>query len=160
MTIPTGTAPLRFRHAVFAVCITLLGCAGGEEGESEHHGGHDAPPHKPASFAAAIPETARRFEELTTNLSRDDRTRRLAELDDILRWLPELAGDTDLRRADWETAKSLVDQLAALRADQPRDGPFAPTITTKVAPLTKALTDLADKTSTTRESHNTSRGQE
>jgi hypothetical protein len=121
------------------------GCGSGAATEEDDHGSHASPAHKPASFADAVTETERRFGELAGPLSAEDRAKRLVELDDILRWLPELAGDTDLKRADWDAAKGLVDQLVALRSAQPREGPFAASVKTQVAPLTKALGELAAK---------------
>jgi hypothetical protein len=126
-------------------CGLVTGCGSGTPHEEEEHGSHAAPAHKPATFADAVTETGRRFGELAGPLSAEDRAKRLVELDDILRWLPELAGDTDLKRADWDAAKGLVDQLVALRLGQPRDGPFAASVKTQVAPLTKALGELAAK---------------
>lgn len=131
---------------VWVVALVLAaGCGTGSAPDEEDHGSHAAPPHKPADFAAAVVETERRFVELTGPLSAEERAKRLVELDDILRWLPELAGNTDLKRADWEAAKGLVDQLVALRASQPRDGPFAAPVATQVPPLTKKLAELAEK---------------
>lgn len=41
---------------------------------------------------------------------------RLQELKDIVHWLPELAGDSDLRRKDWEQVQQTAKRLEQLVA--------------------------------------------
>lgn len=81
------------------------GAAGGnalsDEGHEHHH--HHRPSHKPESFQE-LPT------ELRWRLSADDSgrvspsRRRLRQLQDIVGWIPELAADSELRRAGFEQA--------------------------------------------------------
>lgn len=90
--------------------------------------GHDRPPHKPEDLRDAVVEIKRRWEALEEGTPtaatipdrdgpdrqvRDHRVhdREVHELEDILIWLPELAAETDLRRADWERVNSLSQEL-------------------------------------------------
>lgn len=72
------------------------------ENVEEHHG---IPPHKPATFTAA-------WEALSQRLSDpphpETAAKAHAELLDIIRWLPELAAETDLPRAAWEDVQRLA----------------------------------------------------
>ncbi len=75
--------------------------------------GHDRPPHKPEDLRDAVVEIERRWEALEENAlhAMTNSDRQVHELEDILIWLPELAAETDLRRADWERVNSLSQEL-------------------------------------------------
>lgn len=66
---------------------------------------HGIPPHKPATFAAAWEALSQRLADAphpeTAALAH-------AELLDIIRWLPELAAETDLPRTAWEEVQRLA----------------------------------------------------
>lgn len=133
------------RLLALAVLLSLPGCGAGGTNSEEDHGKHVDPPHKPATFAMAVQEVEHRFDELARPLASDIRTNRLVELDDILRWLPQMAGDTDLRRADWDEVNGLTARLVALRTAQPADATFASSLVNQVRPLTSRLGELAAK---------------
>lgn len=79
-----------------------------DDGRLEHH----AAPHRPGSFPTAVDKLDRRFSDLATKPELDvAKDKPAAELADIIRWLPELAADSDLKRADWETANRLALEL-------------------------------------------------
>lgn len=81
--------------------------------ESSH--GHAA--HRPANFRAAIEQLALRGLALRSDAAPDRETpfaTRLQQLKDIIHWLPELAGDSDLRRNDWEQVQQRTKQLEEL----------------------------------------------
>ena len=67
-----------------------------------HEEEHGIPPHKPHSLEEAVSEVERRGRALIANS--DKPPTQVTEWFDILGWLPELAADTDLKRADWEQA--------------------------------------------------------
>jgi hypothetical protein len=94
--------------------LILSGCAlrpATDDGRLEHH----AAPHHPSSFPAAVDELDRRFSELSTKPPLDvAHDQSATELADIVRWLPELAADSDLKRADWEAANRLALELEKL----------------------------------------------
>jgi hypothetical protein len=86
--------------------------------ESREGYGHDRPPHKPDDLQNAVVEIERRWEALEERSTADAKRsppnapdRRVSELEDILIWLPELAAETDLRRAEWERVNSLSREL-------------------------------------------------
>ena len=70
----------------------------------------------PYSFAAAIEDLPRRLSmlEATSNSEHLARLEQLHELEDILRWLPELASESDLRKSDWEKATKASSELEEL----------------------------------------------
>lgn len=67
-----------------------------------HEEEHGIPPHKPHSFEEAVSEIERRGRALIANS--ENPPTQVTEWFDILGWLPELAADTELKRADWEQA--------------------------------------------------------
>jgi len=101
--------------AYLASGLLLLATAGclsssPEENEKlEHH----VPAHKPLTFAAAVTELQTRCEEANAQ-ELASTPEKFTELLDVIRWLPELAGDSDLGRADWETVQRLSQRLEDL----------------------------------------------
>lgn len=84
------------------------------EPPNDYHSSHGIAAHRPESFAAAVEQLATRYEALAATPSENSAanvTVALQELKDIVRWLPELAGDSDLRRADWEQVQRLSLEL-------------------------------------------------
>lgn len=66
---------------------------------------HQRPAHHPGTLTGAVPAIQARTERLAGTEAAAARK----ELTDILRWLPQLAADTELNRAAW-------DEIAALAA--------------------------------------------
>lgn len=108
-------------HQCTALCALLLavtagGCLqspGGDEEELEHQ----IPPHKPRSLAAAVIELERRNPGLPLaerDSSRSDPAGQRQELEDIIRWLPELAADSDLKKENWDALQRLAIELEQL----------------------------------------------
>lgn len=109
------------RRHTFSVCLVavgLLGCGRSAstsvttaDQAADYQSSHGIAAHHPESFAAAVEQLATRYKALMASLSDNspvDATIALQELKDIVRWLPELAGDSDLRRADWEQVQRLT----------------------------------------------------
>ncbi len=90
--------------------IVSSGC--GQKPEADSRLEHEHPPHQPHSFADAVEEIGRR----SANPSLEGDAQAKHELDDILNWTPDLAADTNLRKADWERAVGAVEQFKAWRA--------------------------------------------
>ncbi len=74
-----------------------------------HEEEHGILPHKPHSFEETVSEIERRGRALIAN--GDKPPTQVTEWFDILVWLPELAGDTELKRADWEQAVRIAKDL-------------------------------------------------
>jgi len=123
----TTIGPMLIVSLVVAVCLAVTGCQSSKESESpksqasdissgdppEREGyGHDRPPHKPENFREAVTEIRRRWQELETETTEPADSRR-QELDEILVWLPELAAETDLRKAEWDQVNAISKQLLA-----------------------------------------------
>ena len=80
------------------------------------HSHHGQPKHYPHTFAEAVQQLSRRYRSLIAHKSSADThiQEHIAELKDIIRWLPELAGDSELRKADWERTRDIASELELL----------------------------------------------
>ena len=99
----------------------LVGCTESKpaatEHEHEHEHGHEHGltheeehgilPHKPRTFAAAIEQIDKRGHELLTHRH----GHHITEWFDILGWLPELAGDTELKKPEWDQVAQIAREL-------------------------------------------------
>ncbi len=74
--------------------------------ENDHHLEHHVPDHKPVSIQAAWKVTQERLIALRPDSTHTDFT----QLKDVLTWLPELAGDSDLKRPAWEQIQRFSNQ--------------------------------------------------
>jgi hypothetical protein len=112
------------------------GCHRASTAEDDHLE-HHHPPHKPPHLAAAIDQIERRYAALAAAESNPpaEFAEQLQELLDIVRWLPEIAGDSDLAEAPWnvvdqvslELAPPLATALHQAQRGQPAAlAPFAP----------------------------------
>uniref|UniRef100_A0A7C4LNY8 Uncharacterized protein n=1 Tax=Schlesneria paludicola TaxID=360056 RepID=A0A7C4LNY8_9PLAN len=94
--------------------------------------GHVSPPHKPESFFSAVSQLPSRL-DANREVSAASAARR--ELLDIIRWLPELAADTDLSRAEWEQVQRLTGDLERAVSSSPPDWAAARTRVDELFPL-------------------------
>lgn len=83
----------------------------GASTQAEPSAAHAMPAHYPASFVAAVEQLPTTFAPLLQDTPATPDA--LQRLRDIAKWLPALAAETDLRRAEWEQA-----QQAALGLEQ------------------------------------------
>ncbi len=97
--------------------------AGPDEHVEHHH-----PEHRPADFSAGVRAVRDRLSQLTGpdgTADREGLKKQAEELRDIIQWLPELAAETDLRRADWErvdaASRRLADRWNSIRLDAADD---------------------------------------
>jgi hypothetical protein len=101
---------LALAWGVCAVAVAT-GCAGPAGDHAEE--AHAVPAHHPRTFRRAVAEIGRRGATLSNSgLDAGIRDRERLELLDIVRWLPELAADTDLGRRDWELVRDAARDLA------------------------------------------------
>lgn len=94
----------------------LSGCGTTENADAhdvDHHLEHFVPQHKPANFAQAVEEIEHRSEHLSEHAGHghSDETDEFQELLDVVDWIPELAADSDLNEADWNTARSAAETV-------------------------------------------------
>src|SRR6267378_2355946 len=102
-----------------AVCLLSVLVAGCDTLEPELAAGdavHHLPEHRPQSFTDAVRAVRSRLAKLSAEGAIENRqqfAREAQELRDIIQWLPELAAETDLRKADWDRVHSASRRLAA-----------------------------------------------
>lgn len=90
--------------ACLALLISVTGC--GEKttvgSESEEHLEHFVPPHKPASYSDLVKSLRDRIDQVSAGGTPSETQK--TELLDVIRWIPEIAANSDLRKSDWEVA--------------------------------------------------------
>ena len=99
-----------------------------------HEEEHGILPHKPHTFEEAVSEIERRGRALIAD--RDKPPTQVTEWFDILGWLPELAGDTELKRADWEQAVRIAKDIESW------SGSWKPSSSAAAAPDTARFESL------------------
>jgi len=80
----------------------------------EEHLEHHIPAHKPATFTDAVEALRNRIRHVGDESAAgraDHLAGDLSELRDIVDWLPELAADSDMRKADWDEVNALTAEL-------------------------------------------------
>jgi len=108
------TARIPWCLIMLSLCLMLSSCQTYAEAE---HLEHVTPEHKPASYTDAIIQIRQRFREvLDGKLEGSLRSQRLSELGDILRWLPEIAAESDLKKSQWEQVEQISRRLTALQS--------------------------------------------
>lgn len=99
--------------------ILLCSCAKSPENSTdEGHLEHHIPPHQPHSYMETVDQLKSRFDRMALGT---EFTVAQKELEDIIIWLPDLAGDSELKQQDWEKVntlqKSLLQQYQLLKQD-------------------------------------------
>lgn len=103
----------RIRLCLVMLVISLFLSSCQSQAEVEHLE-HVSPEHKPASYIEAVKQLQFRITEaLDEKGDKHNQTQRLSELGDIIRWLPENAADSDLKKADWEQIEQIARRLEA-----------------------------------------------
>lgn len=93
------------------VLAVVTGCAGPAPDHEEE--AHAVPAHHPRTFRRAVADIGRRGAVLTAGgLDDESREFQRRQLLDIVRWLPELAADTELGRRAWERVNGAAGSLA------------------------------------------------
>jgi len=105
--------------ALISCAISLAGCGSSAEShEDEHHDEHlehFVPVHKPKTFADLVDQLALRAPQLKAGIQPGDsgggHATALQEFSDIIGWIPELAADSELMKADFESAVATGNKL-------------------------------------------------
>lgn len=97
--------------------LTLSGCGSPGESHKGEHLEHFVPAHKPSSFGDLVDQLALRAPQLAagdqpSDGSDEGHATALQEFSDIIGWIPELAADSELMRADFESAVVTGKKLA------------------------------------------------
>jgi len=130
---------LRFA-LVIAIVLLSVGCDSTGDRDSERLE-HVSPPHKPRAFPALVVALRERISALSRgNPSTED----LDQLSDVIRWIPELAAETDLRRKEWDVAAEVSRRLGIQLDSTRTTGRFGPDDVRKLLDLTELLQPLAN----------------
>lgn len=100
---------MHVKTLILLLLAVLAGC--GRAPDEDRHLEHVIPAHKPHSYAETVDQLQQRVQALSHTGSGSDRTVPLEELGDIIRWLPELAADSDLRKLQWEQARDIAARM-------------------------------------------------
>jgi hypothetical protein len=121
--------------SVSALCLLLLlGCdspptpAPGNDQKPAESAGHGHAAHHPANFSDGVRQLQGWSQSQRGAAERPTESKpplTLEQVRDIVRWLPELAGDSALRRADWEQVQQIVARLEQLTAPWQSDSHVA-----------------------------------
>ena len=111
--------------AFISCAVSIAGCGtSAESHEDEHHDGHlehFVPAHKPKTFTDLVDQLALRAPTLNDASQPNDGDASLPtglqEFSDIIGWIPELAADSELLKADFESAVAAGNKLAAAFAE-------------------------------------------
>ncbi|MFM8283662.1 MAG: hypothetical protein ACKOCW_08890 [Planctomycetaceae bacterium] len=129
--------------AAGTLAMAVAGCRSDATTDAAMEHAHERPPHHPLRFRAAAPAIRTRALALTGPADTVVRTR--VELLDILRWLPQLAADTDLCRKDWDEVAALAAaNTARLAAGRPEDAAAVADDLTATALRIEALAATCD----------------
>jgi hypothetical protein len=118
--------------------------------DHDHHHDHGIPDHKPATFAEAVRQLPRRQKLVVSEFKvghLDHALEAVGRFQDLIRWLPELAADTDLVESDWNAVQAIAQRMEAIVRPWPgyQSKPAAQEIES-LTELTGELRPLADKT--------------
>lgn len=133
---------------LLAACVTQIGC---QKSPAEEEEAHHIPEHLPADFDQALA----RVEQLIAHLKDGAALEKMptevnveTELRDVVRWLPELAAQSDLKEADWNVVDAatmgLIEQFG--RAKEPPEKWIRQDQTLgEIAELPKKLAEVRQK---------------
>lgn len=127
------------------LAAVISGGCGGRAGE--HEDAHAVPEHHPRTFRQAVIDMAHRGTVLTSGmLDGGSREIQRSHLLDIVRWLPELAADTEMGRRDWErvrdVARQLAGELEGFAGGSPEDASRLAGLTAMLESATKMLSAM------------------
>ena len=98
--------------------LTAPGCGVDHEEDHDHdhdHAAHIDPPHWPKDFPDAVDRLLSAQKEagdmLTAGRSSEVRSNTMPVLYDLAKWLPEVAGDSDMPEEPWNRVNALSDRL-------------------------------------------------
>lgn len=101
---------------LFGAAATLFqsGCwRATESSPADDHLEHHVPEHRPRSFSQGVTQIERRLALITAGPadSNDDFEQQATELREILEWIPDLAGDSDMKKAEWDQVNAAAREL-------------------------------------------------
>jgi len=92
--------------------MPVVGC---QAAESDHEAEHIIPAHKPRDYRACVAQLRALHGELLAGPARpEDSLAVHTELTDLIRWLPELAAETELDEVAWNQVVQQAEQMAGV----------------------------------------------
>lgn len=106
--------------SILGLLATLCGC---QKGAAEEEEAHHIPGHLPADFDQALTRVEQLVAHLKDGVALEAMPAEVnveTELRDVVRWLPELAAQSDLKEADWNVVDGatieLIEQFSSEKA--------------------------------------------
>lgn len=141
----------QFTYLSLVVAVLLAAASSGGCAQSlDEHAEHHDPPHFPGDFVVAVErlrsiQVAASKHEAISSAHPDGDV--VLEAADLLHWLPQLAADSDLKRADWNEMYESTSKLRSDAASWRR----SPKLELLVGPLKDALPGLERHAATIRQ---------
>lgn len=90
--------------AIGLLLMCLVGCGGSATAHHDEEEDHHIPPHRPKDLAAAVVQLEERPTALLKAIETKDSqgATLFSELRDIVRWVPEIAADSDMPKQPWD----------------------------------------------------------
>jgi hypothetical protein len=84
-------------------CDQLVTGPGSHDKHEEEHLEHRIPAHRPANFTEAVNQINSRYQRMKDKLPTGEKPAEevFQEVTDIVRWLPEIAADSEMQRKNW-----------------------------------------------------------
>lgn len=124
------------------IAASLGGCSSSNAEAEEEPSEHARPAHRPHDLPEAVAQVRGRWAALATREGALQPVRR-TELADILRWLPEIAGESQLNETGWRDVVTIATELAALFERRPPGSPDGGNDATRRTELLEALERLS-----------------
>ena len=107
--------------ALLCCAMGIVGCGEAKESPDDEHLEHFVPAHKPKDFGELVEQLALRVPQWASAASPggdDDHAMAVQEMSDIIGWIPELAADSELIKADFESAVATGNKLSAVYSER------------------------------------------
>ena len=107
--------------ALLCCAMGIVGCGEAKESPDDEHLEHFVPAHKPKDFGELVEQLALRVPQWASAASPggdDDHAMAVQEMSDMIGWIPELAADSELIKADFESAVATGNKLSAVYSER------------------------------------------
>ena len=107
--------------ALLCCAMGIVGCGEAKQSPDDEHLEHFVPAHKPKDFGELVEQLALRVPQWASAASPggdDDHAMAVQEMSDIIGWIPELAADSELIKADFESAVATGNKLSAVYSER------------------------------------------